>query len=258
MQGGSVIKLLVDRNLRYKAVRAEGAIQQRTIQWGPHEIEAKIHGYRGKPLPSVEVELQQLKALATISRLTTEGKLELFSSTELEFESFSAARGFQGFAGDILADAEIQSVESAVERSFFQSTIDFRQHIDGDQVGRWCEEFLLKLDVTKVNRIIKHYVDLPDFCRQNLLNIARYQELCRHLSTLGHYRDAFHLWTAEVNGLDFFLTGDRRFVNVMTQSTKIDLPSPPISPVELLGNLGIEKFDSVPLADRKFTNLFEE
>lgn len=251
------IKLLIDRNLRHKAIRAEGAIQQRKIKWGPHELEVEIHGYRGKALPSAESELQQLESLATISRLANEGHLELYSSTELDLESFSASRGLQGFAGDILADVEIRKVQSAVERSFFQATVDFHKHIHGDQVGRWCEEFLLKLDAKTVDQIIEHYGSLPDFYRKNLRNVSRYQEMCRHLTSQSHYRDAFHLWTAEVNDLDYFLTGDLRFINVMTQSTKIELRSPPITPTALLAKLGIKRFDPIPLTDRRFMHLFE-
>jgi hypothetical protein len=64
-----------------------------------------------------------------------------------------------------------------------------------------------------------------------------------------HYRDALHLWTAEVNGLDYFLTADKTFINVMTKTSRVPLPTRPISPSDLLAELGVTQIDPLPIVD---------
>jgi predicted nucleic acid-binding protein len=72
----------------------------------------------------------------------------------------------------------------------------------------------------------------------NRRNVARFRALCAVLDE-SQYPDAFHLWTAEVNGLDYFLTADRAFINVMTKTARLQLTTRPVGPRELLDDLGI-------------------
>lgn len=253
------LKVLIDRNLEQLAVRAEGATKTETIQWGPHNISSEIHGYRGKPMPQGDWLALQLRALPTIARLAKEGKLIFCTSQELGFESFQAARGYQGFVGDIFRDISFKDVPPAIDRSYFSQSGDLGEYTSGEAQAKWCKEFLLKVsDERKLLKALERYDALPEFNRQNIANLSRFRELCANLTTSDHHRDAFHLWTAEVNGLDYFVTADKRFINVMTKSKRVDLPTPPISPAELLERLGVRELDPLPLDDRRFRNLFDE
>ena len=107
---------------------------------------------------------------------------------------------------------------------------------------------------------------LPDYYRQNFANLKRFREICEPITKNTkakqdkkdeQIRDAFHLWTAEVNNLDYFLTADKKFINLMTVSSKIDLPTPPIAAATLLEKLGISKLDPLPVMDDRFRYWFE-
>jgi hypothetical protein len=75
-----------------------------------------------------------------------------------------------------------------------------------------------------------------------------FKEICRDLSEK-HYPDAFHLWTADMNELDYFLSADKKFVSVMTLTKGTQLISRPIAPRDLLECFGITELDPLPIAD---------
>jgi hypothetical protein len=232
-------------------------VRTETVQWGPHRVTNDVHGYRAKELLTDEWPRRQIEALPTIARLAKEGQLTFCTSVELKFESFRGAKGWQGYIGDLFRDIKYEHVPAAVERSYFWQTIDLSKYSSGDgQVG-WYMGFLLKVDEQQLVEQIGGHFDLPEFDRGNLTNLSRFRKMCKYLDTDDHIRDAFHLWTAEVNGLEYFLTADKRFINKMTKSIPLDFPTPPICPADLLGELGITNLDPLPLTDRRFAYLFE-
>ena len=251
------LKLLIDRNLETLALRAEAVVRTETVHWGPHTLKNDVHGYRAKELPKDEWPRRQIEAFPTIAKMARECQLTFCTSVELKFESFKATRGWQGSIGDLFRDIKYENVRSAVERSYFWQTTDLSKYSSGEgQVG-WYKEFLLKVDEQQLLEEIKGHIDLPEFDKQNLAKLNRFRDICRYLDTGDHIRDAFHLWTAEVNGLDYFLTADKSFTNKMTKSTPLELPTPPISPADLLVTLGRTDIDPLPLANQRFRYLFE-
>jgi hypothetical protein len=50
-----------------------------------------------------------------------------------------------------------------------------------------------------------------------------------------HYPDAVHLWTAEENGMDVFLTDGRKFLNVIRRQ-KVDLHCKALLPSKLVAH----------------------
>ena len=82
----------------------------------------------------------------------------------------------------------------------------------------------------------------PKSLLNNLRNVQRFRELCAGLSEK-QFPDAFHLWTAEINGAQMFLTTDRKFIRVMTKTKKTNLSCVPVSPQELLEHLNIHELD---------------
>jgi predicted nucleic acid-binding protein len=242
------IRVLLDRNLRDHALRARPAGRLQTIRWGDTDVSAKIAGIMGKPLPPPGWLREQVLCLPTVASLARQGRLAMFSCTEIGFEEASATMPFRSQYGDIFAGVTIDELESAVERSYFYQTIDFSKHISGDYVAEFIRDFLLKLDESKSVPLIREHAKVPEFFLRNLENVERFRELCKGLTTSDHLRDAFHLWTAEVHGLDYFLTADQGFINVMTQTKRVNLPTRPICPTQLLEVVGVPRLDPMPLA----------
>ncbi|VUD69012.1 hypothetical protein TDB9533_04375 [Thalassocella blandensis] len=58
--------------------------------------------------------------------------------------------------------------------------------------------------------------------KRNLENLDRHRSLRKNLS-VKQYVDAFHFWRAEVSGIDYFLSPDKKFVNAMRQTKKVQL-----------------------------------
>jgi len=52
------------------------------------------------------------------------------------------------------------------------------------------------------------------------------------------------------NELDYFLTADRAFINVMTKTARVQLKTKPIAPRELLDELEISERERVPITIR--------
>jgi hypothetical protein len=191
----------------------------------------------------------QVEALPTIMKLAREGNILLFNYIELKFETM---RGnwleLRGGKGDLLKGVEIKSVPSAVERSKLYQTADFCQK---EALIDFCR-FLIEVDITEFEKRRQWFqLKFTEFERQNIMLLNRFKDLCRALDET-HYPDAFHLWTADVNGLDFFLTADRKFINVINQTSRSPLKAKPIAPADLLDYLGIKEREPMPIADCDF------
>lgn len=251
------LNVLIDRNLEEHALTAETVVQPRTVKWGPHAVTSNILGYRGKVLPTDDWLLRQLRALPTVARLAHDGVLVFCTTVEIGFERFNTSAGFQGCVGDLFRDIKYKHIPAAIERSYFSQSFDTGKYASGAAQADWYREFLLEVDENQLLEALKDYTDLPNFDRQNIANLGRFKGICKYLDTDDHRRDAFHLWTAEVNELDYFLTDDQRFINKMTLSTPLDLPTPPVGPASLLEKLGIRELDPLPLSDQRFRYLIE-
>ena len=250
------LKLLIDRNLETYADVTEGVIVtgEERLWAGTHKVTPQMFGYQRKALPESDWPRAQVEALPTIARLAKEGLAIFYTSEELLWESFCASgRTMAGRVGHLFSDVKFEHVPPPVSRSHFSQTVDLFKYVDGESLARWCKDFLLKLDES--NPWLAQ-VKMTEFERQNLANLRRFKEICQHLVTDDHIRDAFHLWTAEVNHLDFFLTCDKRFINKMTQSTRLTLPSSPICPADFLEQIGIERPDPFPIAEGEIRNIF--
>lgn len=94
----------------------------------------------------------------------------------------------------------------------------------------------------------------PAFLISNLRQVERFRELCSGLAKK-QYPDAFHLWTAEVNGMQYFLTTDGKFIRVMTETKNISLPCKPVSPAELLEILQIKDLEPFEFKPNQFYNI---
>lgn len=233
------ISVLVDTSVWRLAEFAKPVTVERSVRVLGREQSVKILAMRrcGPYSPWKE---RQLESLPTIARLAREGRLKLFHSGELEIENFKGA--IVGGAAVFLFDnVPVFQARPPVERSRFQQ-MDMDEYSAKATFVRFCK-WLLSLDLAQLN-------DHPRF--SELLGPAevleRFRAICRDLSE-EHLPDAFHLWTAEANRLEYFLSADKKFVNVMTLTKRMQLNSAPIAPRDLLRSLGTTTLDPLPIPD---------
>ncbi len=228
------MRLLVDRSVRAHSQTVDTVEIVKPLNWGGMVVESRVVGYQGRELGSNEWRRSQILSLPTIARMAKEKKLKLFTTNELEYESFYSSVALSKHFTSIFHDIEFFRIPSAVGRSWFESSADLDETIGGKAHEAWYQDFLLKITPEQVEHILQFPPSLPESAVESLRNLCRFRELCTGLSD-SQCRDAFHLWCAEVGKMDFFLTMDKKFVNVIRQTkSKIELPCKPIFPTELL------------------------
>jgi hypothetical protein len=185
----------------------------------------------------------QMECLPTIARLAREGTLRFYTYQELEVEAWRNPNGFpaQPF-GNVFAGIEIASVESAIRRGHFHT--DLVEHNKAESLIEFCK-WLLDGRSARWAKAPSVLGKLTDFEKRNLQQIDRFKTLCRHIPEK-QYGDGFHLWTGEVNSLSNFLTTDAKFTRTVSKLGKLKLPCSPISPSDLLDELGVRERDPLP------------
>jgi len=214
-------------------------------------------GYKRKPKPGSEEKwkIHQINCLPTIAKIAREEKIELFTYNELRHEAWKKPNSFpSNIIGDIFSDINFKDVDAAVERTYLFSG-DSDYIFSKEQVIKFCK-WLLNPNIKEVANQLAKQNRFPSFLIQNLRNAERYQTLCENLSE-EQYIDAFHLWTAEVNDLNLFLTTDKTFINVMTRTKNVNLNCRPISPSQLLSSMNIDKLEPFKYSEKEFYTIFD-
>ena len=121
--------------------------------------------------------------------------------------------------------------------------------MERDELISFCS-LLLALEPSLLQGATAFWNTLPALEQENLLRLERFKSLCRGLSKK-HYPDAFHLWTAETNRLDYFLTMDRKFPRALSTNRRLDFRCKAVSPDELLNSLGVSERDPFPYTDSR-------
>lgn len=144
-------------------------------------------------------------------------------------------------------ETRYQADHPAVERGFFQQ-MEESEYIQDKRLIDFYK-FLKQLDYQQlISRAPKFVAKLPALTRKNLDQLGRFRKLCNAVGEK-HFRDAFHLWTAEAHGLDYFLTMDKAFLNALTQSSRLELPTMPIFPRELVTRMGVSELEPLPIEE---------
>ena len=251
------VKVFIDRNVRAKSVIIEGAVRNQKVQWGPIEEELAITGWRGKPLRDGDSRwiADEVACLPTVARLATDGTIALFEAHEIGFEALLSPVGARGTKGDIFARVAINRVADAVDRSFFRTgTVD--QVASRQDVINFCR-FLRNATPQLFEKTPEIWDRFPETTQANLRDLGRFHELIDALPYEKHWPDALHLWTAETHSAGYFLTTDQKFINALTKTARINLPTKPARPSQLLANLGVEDRDPLPAEDLRFYNYAE-
>lgn len=248
---------LIDNCVFDNGVLMEIAVTEKKIPWGNQEVSVPLTGMKRRPARSKDEEwLQsQINSLPTLARIAMEGGIELCSYNEIGFESWNRKGGlFGNSAINVFQNVTFRKIPPAVERSKFRQTIDLKKYLSRDEIISFCK-FLLTPDIKDIVDHPEIRGMLTDFEVENLRGISRFETLCDGLAE-SQYPDAFHLWTAETNKVDFFLTTDGKFIRVMTETKRINLPCKPICPTDLLEELGVTDLDPTPFDRDQFYTVF--
>ncbi len=169
-----------------------------------------------------------------VAKLARDGRVHLFLYSEIDLEILNGTPFPSKRTADCLDGATIDHVPAAIERSKFQqmSIEEFCKKDTRVRFFRW----LLSLDDMAPSKRPGFMAMLSDFERRNFESLNRFREICKDIAPT-HYPDAFHLWTAEVNGLDYFLTADKKFINAVTKGSRIALVTRPICPADFVEEL---------------------
>ena len=260
------LTVLLDTGIFSHSEFAEGAIAEGQI--------AAVHGVRRK-IPKVKPELQaQINALPTVGRLIREGIIIAYEYREIWCERIRY-RALLPY-GNALRDCEIATCNSPLDRTKFRRTSNIGQYLakggKKDQksavAGTASQiaflKFLFELEPGSVEALILNaqLLRLTEFEIESLRNLKWFQFLCERSQSSENYRDVFHLWAAERNGLEVFLILEERLPNLVSRvrSEKIrsiEIRTQVLRPLQLLSRLGIEQLDPVQVELGRFYNLHE-
>jgi hypothetical protein len=238
-------RVLVDTSaFRHTRVADVGFFPE-TFRLGSREIPIRVLGVRPRPLPGAEHGWlrQQVEAMPTITRLAQEKRILLCVYSELFHEDMVWPSYPSSPTGELLSGIDWEDVPAPVERGKFQQ-MDLTIYARKQTFVKFCK-VLLGWNQTALDAKVDEWRFLTDFERNNLRNLSRFQEICSALQET-HYPDAFHLWTAEVNKLDYFLVIDQKFINAMTRTSRISLRTKLMAPIDLVRDLGIAQLDPMP------------
>jgi hypothetical protein len=166
---------------------------------------------------------------------------------------------------DALAECEIQTCPPAIERSRFQRGDYFAFARKG---GKTDQKQGLDLRLSQIafmqmlcglgNGFLlglmpyKDILGLTEFEIESLKNLKSFQQFCKISNSPENYPDMFHLWTAQRNRMDVFLTLDNKLANIAqtirkTRGVTLEFPTQVLRPLELLDLVGIKEPDPIPI-----------
>lgn len=241
-----VAKVLLDLSVRRDGQIGQWTTKSYPVQWGPTAIKSEVAvlGRRPLPRPDERERLESVLCLPTVRRLASDGSISLCTSSELDYESWSGRNPAAGTRGDLFSGVPIASIEAAVERSFFRQTADLQRFLNREYFQEYCL-FLLAVTDQQAEYFIGALPDLPASSVRGLRDLSRFRSLCRNAPEK-HLPDAFHFWTAELSGCDYFLTMDGKFRRGIQGRCPNLCRFRAVSPSEFLTTLGVVSRDPMP------------
>ncbi|MFO1113259.1 MAG: hypothetical protein U1E33_08685 [Rhodospirillales bacterium] len=232
-----MFKVFFDHSVRQDAVVAEdgyvfadGKILGHCYQYlKPHRAD--------RPLRS-DWKQQEISALTNIARLIYEEHIIAYSSVELENEGFQVETIGGHSPVDIFHGCIFREAAAPLERSKWGLPLD--TVMSKQAVIDYCKCFFLSPNPSRIEQFIdgmrrNSRYSLTEYEEKCLRNAHVFKDICHGISE-NHYPDALHLWTAEENSLDVFLTHDKKFKNVVERQ-KVKLHCRVMFPTQLLNEL---------------------
>ncbi len=269
-----IVSALLDNNVIGGAECARYVERDEELDWGEVRTSLKVTGIVRKQLAQNNAYQLEMDAIHTVGRLIREERIRAFTYHELKFERARRRPFVQEF--NALRECEIEMCCSPIERSKFRVTGNFSEHLrkggkkDKDngffdntysQIGfiKW----LANINKSQVEAILSNaeLFHLSEFEIESLESLGWFQKLCRKFGGEENYPDAFHLWTAERNNLDYFLTLENKMANIFHDIVKgrkaISMNVRVVKPTELLAEIGVKELDTVPIENNRFYRLHE-
>jgi hypothetical protein len=260
--------MLVDTGIVGAAELAEFTMREQATTWGGIQHRIKIVGYQRKTASPYTDD--DVAAVVTIGRLIREGVVSAHTYSELNFERFRRTAPIDTFFA--LDGCLISACPAPIERSKFRQTVDFAEYCaKGGKKDRKqninvgdCNQipffnWLLHLNDKDVQFILQHAneISLTEFEIESFRQLDRFRFICGSLRSPENYPDAFHLWAAERNDMDVFLTMERKLPNIWAQLAKSrnaegQLRVSVLRPADLLQLLGISEMDKIPIQAGQF------
>lgn len=269
------MKILLDNSILSGAELAESVIKEEIVQWGDIQQKVDILGFRKKVHQDPDKQ-KEIDAICTVGRLIKEGRATVYSYNELDFEAFRRSVTVKEY--NPLAGCELKRCTSPIERSKFRKTINFFEYMakggkndkkhNSKNVSNFNQipfiTWLIGLQEQSINKLIeqKEILGLSDFEVASLNSIEWFKYICSRFDTPENYPDAFHLWAAERNNIDVFLTLEKKLPNTVksiknSKKTKFSIKTKVCKPIEFLNSIGIVELDEPPIAEGEFYTFME-
>ena len=235
------MKVLFDHSVRQHALRGEhGYVYFAPYRPGYNNLIEPAHNIRPARTDWLQDEID---CLGKIAELCRRKKLLPYITEELESEEFRALKFPSPNHDDLFEGIQFKKAQCPIVRSKWG--LSAKQYTDKNDVIAYCKCFFLTPSKERTEKFIAGMKENPrfslsEFEERCLRNSDVFRNICRGISE-NHYPDALHLWTAEENGLDVFLTMDKKFKNVMARQKiglhcRVMLPSDVLRALESIGS----------------------
>lgn len=217
------MKVLIDRNVERHAITHYTVLVDRETNWGGRTGAMQIIERRRVPVEPGFIA-DELPYLATVGEMARYGRLQLFTSFELNEERMRQRNPRDGYCSfSLLTDVSLWMLDPPVSRPIVMA------YRPSESIGTTRSE----------QRAFFNSITAP-----------RYVAIRDALSN-SHIDDAFHLWTAEVAAMDVFLTFDGRFARHVAQNAnRLASPVAVLVPSELCGRMAEGPSDVEAIAAR--------
>ncbi|MGP8173500.1 MAG: hypothetical protein ACLP7O_03005 [Terracidiphilus sp.] len=265
--------MMLDNSIFAHSQFAEAAEGPQGPRFGVHNQHYLVCGFIRKKLDT-NIEYQAQKdSLFTVGRLIREGRFEAFSYQELRYERVKGFKGEGVF--DALDHCKVTDCPPAIERSRFQQGNFFNFIRKGGKndkklgVPEALSQITFMQMLCDLNRMwypwvldAKDLLGLTDFEIDSFRNLECFRKLCAISQSSENYPDMFHLWTAQRNHMDVFLTLEKKLPAIGNQIEKskgisVEYPTKVCRPIEFLHSIGITDLDLVPIEPGKFYPFIE-
>lgn len=265
------IKVLLDNSVLSNAEYAERRSKEVDLGFLTASNDF-IDGFRRKPKHLDLEQQKEIDAIFTIGRLIKQEIIIPYTSTELNWERSRRRPLIEQF--NALSGCASINCPPPIERSKFNQTTDFNEFIlkggkkdrkKNENIGDFNQiPFFAFLNATSdesVKLILENSeaIGLTNFEEKSFEGIEHFKDLCKQLQSHENLPDAFHVWTAERNGLDVFLTLEKRLTNsIRNKSKKLNVDVKVLRPTELLRELNISSVEVPMKYDHFYTWLDAE
>jgi hypothetical protein len=223
-----------------------------------------VGGFVRRKADSNSAYQRQIDALVTVGKLIREHRIQAFTYIELVIEGWR--RGVDESAFNGLAGCQIKKCDAPLERSRFFRTAKFTDYMvkgdkDDEKYGEDTSisqirfvEFLLGLTEDHAQALIssRELLRMTPFEIESLHNLPWFRAMCRIAQSSKNYPDMLHIWAAQRNRMDVFLTLETTLPNIAEHFPKkkgctASFPTVVLQPLQLLERLGIADPDPVPI-----------